>query len=350
MQLKYFILGWCILLSYQLSAQMIGGQQTYRFLGLSPSARVSGLAGNLIPVLDDDVNLAYQNPAVLNSEMHQQISFNHSFHIDGIGHGFVTYGTHVEKWNTTLYGGLKYINYGEFERTNEFFQIEGTFKASEYAFVVGAGRQLDERLRVGANLKLISSQFDIYQSLGVATDLSLFYQDTSSQFTATFLMKNIGTQLSTYAPETREPLPFEIQVGLSKRLRYLPFRFSVIYEHLQSWNILYNDPNLEQDIIFLGQEDAGNSASQDFFDNMFRHFVFNGELLLGAKENFRLRFGYRHVLRRELTAPGFGSLSGFTFGVGMKINRFRIDYGRYNLHLAGGINHFTLSTNIQEFK
>lgn len=348
--MKYFLFFLCLLLSHQLTGQLIGGQQTYRFLGLSPSARVSALAGNLITVADDDVNLAYQNPAVLNETMHQQISFNHSFHIDGIGHGFVTYGHHLEKWNTTVYGGLKYVNYGEFERTNEFFQTEGTFKASEYAFLLGAGRQLDERLHLGANLKVISSQFDIYQSFGLAADLSLFYVDTSKNITATFLVKNMGAQLSTYSEETREPLPFEIQVGLSKRLQYLPFRFSVIYEHLQSWNILYDDPNLEQDIIFIGQEDTGNSPTQDFFDNLFRHFVFNGELLLGAKENFRLRFGYRHVLRRELTAPGFGSLSGFTFGVGMKINRFRVDYGRYNLHLAGGVNHFTISTNIKEFK
>lgn len=349
-KMKNGLLILCLLLETTLHAQLIGGQGTYQFLGLPASARVSGLAGNLITVADDDVNLAYQNPAVLNPGMHQQISFNHSFHIDGIGHGFVTYGHHAEEWNTTLYGGLKYVQYGEFERTNEFFQTEGTFKANEYAFVLGAARQIDERLHLGANLKMISSQFDIYQSLGVAADLALFYRDTSSNFTATFLMKNMGTQLSTYTPERREPLPFEIQIGISKRLRYLPFRFSIIYEHLQRWNILYDDPNLERDVIFLGQEDISDRPVQRFLDNLSRHFVFNGELLLGAKENFRLRLGYRHVLRQELSTPGFGSLSGFTFGVGMKINRFRIDYGRYNLHLAGGINHFTISTNIQEFK
>jgi hypothetical protein len=55
-------------------------------------------------------------------------------------------------------------------------------------------------------------------------------------------------------------------------------------------------------------------------------------------------------LRRELSVNNFGSLSGFSFGLGMKVNRFRIDYGRYNLHLAGGLNHFSVSTNINEFK
>lgn len=347
--MKYFLLLIAFIGCSQLNAQQIGGLETYRFLGLSPSARVSGLAGNLITVADDDVNLAYQNPASLNPEMHQQIGFNHSFHLNDIGHSFVTYGHYAEKWDLSLFGGLKYVNYGEIERTNEFFQVEGTFRANEYAFVLGAARQVYDRLSLGANLKFISSQFDIYQSVGVAADVALFYTDTTKNFTATMVMKNIGTQLSTYDDE-RERLPFEIQVGVSKRLRYLPFRFSIIYEHLQAWNILYDDPNLEQGILFIGQEDNGESASDAFFDNLFRHFVFNGELLMGAKENFRLRFGYRHVLRRELSVNNFGSLSGFTFGMGLKINRFRIDYGRYNLHLAGGQNHFSVSTNIQEFK
>ncbi|MEM6376819.1 MAG: type IX secretion system protein PorQ [Bacteroidota bacterium] len=347
--MKYFLPFIAFLSVLQLEAQQIGGLETYRFLGLSPSARVSGLAGNLITVADDDVNLAYQNPASLNPQMHQQIGFNHSFHLNDIGHSFVTYGHYSEKWDLSMFGGLKYVNYGEIERTNEFFQTEGTFRANEYAFVAGAAKQVYDRLSLGANLKFISSQFDIYQSVGIATDLAMFYTDTTKNFTATMVMKNIGTQLSTYDDE-RERLPFEIQVGISKRLRYLPFRFCIIYEHLDSWNILYDDPNLEQGILFIGQEDTGDSASEAFFDNLFRHFVFNGELLMGAKENFRLRFGYRHVLRRELSVTNFGSLSGFTFGMGLKINRFRIDYGRYNLHLAGGQNHFSISTNIKEFK
>jgi len=348
--MKYFLLLLAFLGFGQVNAQLIGGLETYRFLGLSPSARVSGLAGNLITVADDDVNLAYQNPASLNAGMHQQIGFSHSFHLDDIGHGFVTYGHHSEQWNTSFFGGLKYVNYGEIERTNEFFQTEGTFRASEYAFVLGAAHQVYDRLSLGANLKVISSQFDVYQSLGLAADVAAFYTDTTKNITATFVVKNIGTQLTTYSDDERERLPFEIQVGISKRLRYLPFRFSIIYEHLQSWNILYDDPNLEQGILFIGQEDSGNSGTSDFFDNLFRHFVFNGELLMGAKENFRLRFGYRHVLRRELSVNNFGSLSGFTFGLGMKVNRFRIDYGRYNLHLAGGLNHFSVSTNINEFR
>ncbi|MEO0338213.1 MAG: type IX secretion system protein PorQ [Bacteroidota bacterium] len=345
----FFVLSLSCLPVGSLQAQLIGGRQVYKFLDISNSARLSGLGGNLITVMDDDIHLASKNPSALNEQMHQQIGFSHSFLFEGVGNSYVGYGHHVDKWNTTLHAGLQYINYGEFERTNEFFQSEGTFQASEFAFTVGAGRQIDERLHLGTNVKVISSQFDIYQSFGVAADAALFYQDTARNFTASLVFKNMGTQLSTYEEGTNEPLPFEIQFGISKRLRYLPFRFSVIYEHLQSWNILYDDPNLEQGIIFIG-EDSGQSGDNTFINNLFRHFVFNGELLVGAKENFRLRFGYRHILRQELSVDSFGSLAGFSFGVGFRVNRFKIDYGLYNMHIAGGVNQLSISTNIKEFK
>ena len=69
------------------AAAQIGGLNTYEFLNLSPSARVSALGGNLITVRDDDANLALANPSLLNESMHQQLAFSHSFHVAGISHG-----------------------------------------------------------------------------------------------------------------------------------------------------------------------------------------------------------------------------------------------------------------------
>ncbi|HRJ16459.1 MAG TPA: hypothetical protein PLI34_15780, partial [Saprospiraceae bacterium] len=87
-----------------------------------------------------------------------------------------------------------------------------------------------------------------------------------------------------------------------------------------------------------------------FVDNLFRHFIFNGELLIGQRESLRLRFGYNHFMRQELSVNNYRSLSGFTFGAGIRISRFRLDYGRNNYHLAGGMNHLSISTNLREFK
>lgn len=340
----FFVLGANVLIA------QLGGLNTYEFLNLSPSARVTSLGANLITVVDDDVNLAYANPSLLNEQMHHQISFNHNFHLAGIGHGYAAYGQHIQSINTTFHAGIQYVDYGDFDQTDEMGNVLGTFSPAEYALTIGAARPVYERLTVGANLKLITSQFEGYNSFGVSTDLAGVFQDTASQFTATLVFKNVGTQISTYREDNLEALPFEIQIGISKRLRYLPFRFSVIFQQAQRWNIIYDDPDSDEPTLFLGEEESQNSDVSMFFDNLFRHFIFNGEFLFGKSENFRVRVGYNHFRRKELSVENYRSLAGFSFGAGIKIYRFRLDYGYGSFHLGGGVNHLTISTNLREFR
>lgn len=334
-----------LLLPTSLLAQ-IGGDNIYEFVNLSNSARITALGGNLITVRDGDLNLAYQNPAALNPEMHLSLTFNHNFHLAGIQNGYFAYGHHLGKWNTTLHGGIQYASYGEFQAKDETGMDLGTFTASENAIVVGAGHQLYERLSVGANLKLILSQLESYNSTGLLGDLAATYADTAKRFTATLVFKNIGGQLSLY-DENRENMPYDVQIGFSQRLKHLPFRFSVIYHNLHRWNILYDDPTTEETVLFLGQEP--NEQGNPFVDNLFRHFIFSGEFLFGKKENLRVQVGYNHLHNREMTLTNFRSLAGFSFGLGIKIKQFRIEYGRGIYHLGGSLHHLTLSANIREF-
>ena len=215
---------------------------------------------------------------------------------------------------------------------------------------IGAGREIAERLRAGVNLRFITSRLESYNSTGLVADLSLMYQDTAKNFILTFVARNAGRQLSTYREGNVEPLPFELQAGLSKRLKYLPFQFSIVYRYLDRWNILYDDPNTTETTLIFGDVDTERSDTEIWFDNFARHFVFNGELFIGKKENFRLRFGYSHLTRKELSLEEYRSLAGFTFGAGIKINRFRLDYGRTTFHLGGGVNQLSISTNIKEFR
>jgi hypothetical protein len=335
-----------------LSGQTTGGRTVYTFLNLPASARLTALGGRVISVADDDINLAVSNPALLNPRMHGQLGFSHSFFPGNIQHGYFAYGHHFTKLGGTFQLGVQYVDYGELAATNIFFQEEGVFEVKESALALGAAFPIDERIQIGANLKWITSTLANLQSLGIAGDLGLLYQDTARSFSFGLNVVHLGTQLTTYSglDNLREPLPFEIQIGLSKKLRYLPFRFSAVYRNLNRWNIRYDDPNQENGTIFNGEEANTPGLFSRQLDNFFRHLLFSGELLLGARENFRLRAAYDHRLRKELSVQGFGSASGFSFGVGIKINRFRLDYGRGNIHLAGGINHLGISTNLKEFK
>ncbi len=328
-----------------------GGQNTFDFLRLPHTARVGGLGGSLIMIRDDDAALGYHNPSLLNVSMHKQINFNNSFYVAGINHGFVGYTHHLDKSKMTMSGGIQYITYGQFDLTDPTGQVQGEFKPSEYAFNVGFGKQHSDKLSYGANLKAIYSKFEIYNAFGAAIDLGATYQDTSKNVSFAVTVRNAGLMLDTYLDNgEKEPLPFDVQIGIAKQLRYLPLRFSITYHDLHRWNLRYNDPNSEEPTSLFGEQETQEKKFGVFMDNFFRHFIVGIELLAGKKENFRLRVGYNHNRRADLNVAGTRGLAGFSGGLGLKIKQFRFEYGIVMYHLAGATNQISIATNLTEFK
>ena len=324
------------------------GKHTYQFLELPPSARVTALGGTLIAVIDDDINLASLNPALLNESTDNAIAFNHNFHFAGINNGNVAFGKNIKSLGINGLVSFQYISYGDFKLTDEYDQVLGDFSASEKAIVLGASKKLNDRMTIGANLKGVFSTLESYSSTGIATDLGLTYHNPESNFIFSAVIKNWGTELATYR-DTRLTAPLDIQIGISKKLNHLPFRFSLTAHQLQQWSIRYDDPNAVQETDLFGNTQTQSSFAKGI-DNFFRHMIFSGEFLLGKKENLRLRIGYNHLRRKELAVSGFRSFGGFSLGFGMKINRFRLDYGVGYHHIAGAVNHLSISTNINHFK
>lgn len=345
---RHLLLTYFLFTGLYLSAQ-IGGTKVYEFLDMPQSARITALGGYLFSVADEDVNLAYSNPAALNPMMSGNVSFSHNFQLSDLNNGHVAYAKYVEKWDMTLHGNVQYMGYGDFDATDEFGNINGQFQAKEYAITVGAGHQLYEKLSVGVNLRLISSRFESYNSLGWTGDLAAMYQDTASRFSAALVFKNIGSQFTPYTEGRFESVPYNAHFSVTKRLRYLPLRFSLIYSNLNRWNVLYDDPNAENDFLFLGNEESTENKFGTWTDNFARHLTFNTELLLGQNDGFKIRFGYNHLRKKELSVDNFRSLTGFSLGFGMRVKRFRFDYGHAFYHLAGGSNHLTLSFALEEF-
>lgn len=331
-----------------LSAQN-GGRYTFAFLRQSPSARATGLNQSQIVLRDDDLALASFNPSLLNPLMHNGLTFNQNFLLGSIKSGLANYGYHVEKIKTTFQAGVQYISYGDFKQTDEYGNQQGTFKASEYAVFLGAGRQLNERFSVGANAKFIQSRLETYTSTGIAVDLAGAYINPEKNIGVSVVLKNMGAQLKTYYGEDRQNLPYDLQIGVSKKLARAPFRFSVAAHDLLRWQLRYDNP-LENEVSLLGEETNTQSAFSLGVDNLFRHLNFGGEIMFGKSENFRLRFGYNHQLRREMSLQNIRSLAGFSFGAGFKVNRFRIDFGSGRQHIVGGMTHLSISTNFGTFK
>ena len=327
-----------------LSFSQIGGTSVYSFLNVPASARIAALGGTFISVRDNDINSALQAPSLLNPGMNKSIALSGVTYVDGVKFGDASYAKTFEKLGTFI-ASMHYANYGDFKETDVNGDIQGSFKAADYALNIGFGYQYNERISLGAAIKGIYSDYYIYNAFGIAADISATYYDSLNQWTITAEARNIGTQLKNYVKKNNEPLPVEGLIAVSKRLAHTPLRFNLTYRHLEKFDMSYSDP------YDLGDVDPLTGEAQvktiGFFNKLSRHFILGTEILLS--KNFHLRAAYNFQRRRELTIESRPGTVGFSFGFGIKISKFILSYGRGNYHLAGAANHFSISTNIAEF-
>jgi hypothetical protein len=334
-----------IINAFHLVAQNFG-TTAFNFLNHSTSARMTALGSNMIATKDNDLAAAWFNPAAISPDMHRQVVCSYDFMQSGVGASYLGYAHHSDKANLTFHSGLQFVNYGSFKAATEDGSVAGTFNAQDVALAIGAAKVLSPQWAIGLNTKFIFSNLETYSATGLSADIATTYNNEEKRTTFTFLAKNIGTQLSTYTGAPRGALPFELQMGFSKKLKHLPLRFSFIAKDLQRWRITYDDPNVKEETFNFGEPVKETPAIVKNLDNLARHLLVNGEFLLGKKERFKIRFGYNHLTKKELNVPPLRTLSGFSFGFGFKVKKLNIDFGRNNLHHAGGFNHLTLSTAI----
>lgn len=323
----------------------IGGETTFALLDLNFNARSAGLAGNFITAKDQDINLAVSNPSLLNKKMHQGISLNQAIHAGRINYGMVSYG-HAFNDKQFLSAHIRYVAYGKMTRTDKNGVEMGEFSPFEYIVGVGYGHQLNERISVGANLNIIGSHLESYNSYGTSIDLSGTFLSKDETVLVTALFKNVGFQFNAYN-ESRRPLPADFQLGVSYRLKHAPFRFAILAHHLNKWDLTYSDPNAKPTIDMLTGEEVPVKRP-GFFEKLGQHFVFQLEVLATKNLHFRLGFDYykRQALRLE-SKPG---IAGLCFGIGLHFKKFSLDYGFMTFSKAGFNNLITFSTNLGKLK
>jgi hypothetical protein len=321
----------------------VGGNTTYGFLNLTTSARTMALGTKTIAINDNDLNLAYNNPALLSENMHNHLVMNYVKYFGGINFGYAAYSPgQINEFNFSA--GLHYLNYGEFQGADKKGIKTGLFKASEYALNITASRAIDSSFSIGVNLKPVFSDLYEYSSLGIAADIGLSYTDSSGLFSAALVLENIGSQIIPYAANDYEKLPFELMLGASLKLKHAPFRFILVAEHLEKPDLSYATPN-DTRLIYTYYQ--GNRQSSDLLDKVMRHMIAGVEFT--PLDNFYLRAGYSYRRRQEMKVESKLSTVGFSWGFGIKILKLYLNYGRGTYHLAGGTNHFSLRVNLNEW-
>lgn len=332
-----------------------GGNSTYEFLNLPAGARVAGMGGNCVSHYDNDLNFVLNNPALLRPEMNNKIALNYINYISDINFGYVSYAKNYR--NIGMFAaGIQYINYGTFLNADETGVIYGDFVPAEYSFNVAYSRPINAKINFGANLKTIYSSFYGYYSSGAAIDAGLAYIDTAKLFSAGLVVKNLGIQFKPYTPGFREPLPFDVQIGLTKKLAHAPFRFSITAQDLLNWSLNYNsvfDNTYEinsvvaVDSTFRQKLATTMNTVGKVSDEIVRHVILGIEIV--PHENFYISLGYNYRRRSELALQTAPKMVGFSFGFGLKLSKFNISYGLASYHLAGASNHISLGINLDAF-
>jgi hypothetical protein len=178
----------------------------------------------------------------------------------------------------------------------------------------------------------------LYKSSAFAIDFGVLYSDSANKLFASVLAKNMGFQLKTYAGES-EDLPFDLQIGITKRLQNAPFGFSVSAQHLHQFDILYNDASFNAE--------NGFSSGNNFFNKLLNHFVVATHIYVG--NNLEATIGYNHLRRQELNIGSSGNgLNGFSMGARIKFSKLQIEYGRSNYQRNISYNQLGLNLQLNE--
>ena len=310
----------------------------YNFLSVPVSSHVYGLGGHNITLIDDDINLVEQNPALLGSEFDHQVGLNYMRYIAETNFAGVRYGQGVSK-NGSIAVGIQYFGYGNMQEVGVDGIETGTFSASDMAFSVSYSHDVTRNLRGGITFKYLYSKYETYTAGAVAADLGLSYYDPSHEFSASLVAKNLGGQVKKFN-ENKDNLPWDIQVGVSKMLGKAPVRLHFTAYELARWNSPYYE------IEDLNNPNSALVKVESFSKNLLRHLVFGVDVL--PTNNIYLGLGYNYRMRSDMATYKRDFMSGLSACGGLKVRAFGFGVAFARPHTGASTFMFNLTTSIGE--
>ena len=269
-------------------AQEVG---EYGFLEIPVSTRSAALGGSAISVVEPELSLIDQNPALLCQQMSGQVSLSYINYVSDINLGYASY---AGKFGHGAWAGsVRYVDYGEFIRTDINGNTAGTFSAKDIAVSGSVGYPVNDRLNIGGTFRFIYSGYESYSAIALGVDFALNYYDEEQGRSLSFVASNLGGQVKRLY-DRYQGLPTQIAVGFSKEVEHLPICVSVTAQRLLDWDI-------------------------DFV----KHIVLGAEWIVS--ENFYIAAGYNF--------RNFSAGTGFNY----RNWKFQLAYARYN-SIDGSLN------------
>ena len=317
----------------------VGGESVFKFLNISNSARQTALGGKTLTLVDD-INQPLWNPSVINENLENQLSVNYSSYLASINIGSVSYAKRFSRRFGTIHGGIQYVNYGSLIESDENGNITGSFNANDIAVSIGYAINLPwTNVFAGANLKFVNSTISSYSSSGVVADFGILYHSPYKPYVLTLLLRNVGAQIQSFNGE-KEKLPVEVLVGASYTLENVPVKWYLTIDNLQQWNVSVSNPSKQTSDI------EGNITTENisFLNNALRHFILGVELFPESAINLRLGYNFRKT--QEYTLQNVRTFGGISFGFGLKMNNFKLNYAYSKVHTASNVSSFSLQIDL----
>lgn len=319
----------------------IGGQNTYQFLNLPVSPKISALGGKNVTSYSADPANAMANPAMINFEMHNQMSVNYMNYFADVNYGTASYAYDIGRRTQMLQAGVTYIDYGSFDGFDESGNSTAEFGGQEAALSVGYARRIGRTdFYAGANVKLISSKLEQYTSFAGALDLGVSYIYPEWDLVISGVVRNAGTQFKAFN-DVRESMPFEVILGISQKLKKAPIRWHVTLENMQEWDIAFRNTARDEEDL------SGNVTPDDpgFINNALRHTILGAELFPDG--GFSVQLGYNFRRGEELRIQDQRAFSGLTGGVSIRFNKVRFSYSYAQFNRAASSSFFGLNIDLQ---
>ncbi|MFY7901020.1 MAG: type IX secretion system protein PorQ [Chitinophagaceae bacterium] len=308
------------LLSFvNIHAQALGGNAAFSFLKQPITTHLAALGNVNTSQIGNHIGLAFNNPALLRPEMDEQVNANFNRYFAGINNYSIISALHHSKKQFTHAMGIHFIDYGKLNATDAVGNILGSFSPRDYVIQYSISKKYKEKWIAGITAKWISSNYFIYKSNAIATDIGIAYFDSSKQLQISFLVKNVGSRLQSYQQNIqKEELPFDVQIGISKKLKNAPIQLSITAHQLQNWNLQYQDTS-------FNNEQFLDNKTLSFSEKVFSHLVAAAEIYI--KDKIVVSMGYNFLQRRELSVRNASNgLNGISGGVSIHLKKIHLQY------------------------
>lgn len=276
----------------------------YNFLRLPVSAHAAALGGENITINDDDPTLMFHNPALISSVSDMSFNLDFMTYMEGVNTGSAAF---VKAVNDRATWGVsaRYLDYGKMKETTADNIETGTFSAKDIMVGGSFAYLLTDNIAGGVTAKFITSYIAGYSSIAVGVDLGVNYFSEDNGLSLSAVARNLGGQVKAYEDDF-EKIPFDLQLGVSKKLTGAPIRLSLTMAKLNDW-----------DISFINNFAAGADI-----------FIGNSIYIAG---------GYNFGRADEMKIPENDSESshgaGLSIGGGLQLERFKLQlaYAKYHV-------------------